>query len=128
MTNPLLFKVFKFATVGGLSFLLDMLITYTGKEKLKLNQYVANTISFFFAASFNFALNRLWTFQSNDSHVDAQAMKFFASMTIGLGIATAIIYVLNEKFGINFYLSKIIAIAVVMVWNFTINNLLIFTN
>ena len=79
MTNPLLYKVIKFATVGFLSFILDMIVTYTGKEKFKLNQYVANTISFFFAASFNFALNRLWTFQSNDNHVDTQAIKFFAS-------------------------------------------------
>ena len=128
MTNPLLYKVIKFATVGFLSFILDMIVTYTGKEKFKLNQYVANTISFFFAASFNFALNRLWTFQSNDTHVDTQAIKFFASMTVGLGIATVVIYILNEKFGLNFYISKIIAVAVVMVWNFTINNLLVFTS
>ncbi len=127
-TPELISKIFKFVTVGTLSFLLDMFITYTGKEKLKLNKYLANTISFLFSASFNFVLNRIWTFKSNDAHINEQALKFLVSMTFGLLLATLIIYILNEKFGINFYISKILAISVVMVWNFTINNLLVFTN
>jgi len=41
-------------------------------------------------------------------------------------IGNLIIYVLNEKFKINFYVAKIMAIGVSMIWNFSINNLLIF--
>jgi len=124
-SEELLYKILKFAVVGFLSVGIDMGSTYTGREKLKLNQYVANAIGFIFSVTFNFILNRIWTFQSNDANINLQLMKYLTSMTIGLGIMTGIIYVLNEKLKVNFYLAKIMSIGVVMIWNFTINNLLI---
>jgi putative flippase GtrA len=127
-SNELFFKIFKFAVVGFSSFLIDMAVTYTGKEKIRLNQYVANTCGFIIAAIFNFTLNRLWTFHSHDVNVEVQALKFMISMSFSLVIANLIIYVLNEKFKINFYVAKVMSIGISMIWNFSINNLLIFTN
>ena len=126
LSNELFFKIFKFAVVGFSSFLIDMAVTYTGKEKIRLNQYVANTCGFVCAAIYNFTLNRLWTFHSHDVDIQTQALKFMASMAFSLLIGNLIIYVLNEKFKINFYVAKIMAIGVSMIWNFSINNLLIF--
>jgi putative flippase GtrA len=127
LSNELLLKIFKFAVVGFSSFIIDMSVTFLGKEKLRLNQYVANTCGFVCAAIFNFTLNRLWTFHSHDVNVEAQALKFMASMSFSLVIANLIIYVLNEKFKINFYVAKVMSIGISMIWNFSINNLLIFS-
>ncbi len=127
-SNELFLKIFKFAVVGFTSFVIDMAITYFGKEKLRINQYVANTCGFVVSATYNFTLNRLWTFHSHDTNVETQALKFMASMAFSLVIANLIIYVLNEKLKINFYLAKVMSIGISMIWNFSINNLLIFTN
>ncbi len=127
LSNELFYKIFKFAVVGFSSFLIDMAVTYTCKEKIRLNQYVANTCGFVCAAVYNFTLNRLWTFHSHDVDIQTQALKFIASMAFSLLIGNLIIFVLNEKFKINFYVAKIMSIAISMIWNFSINSLLIFT-
>ncbi|MFN8277624.1 MAG: GtrA family protein [Chitinophagales bacterium] len=128
LSGPLALKIFKFGVVGFSSFVMDFTITYIAKEKFKLNQYLANSFGFLFAAIYNFTLNRMWTFQSHDTEVGWQFVKFGLSMSFGLLIANALIYVFNEKLNFNFYLSKLMAVCVVMVWNFTMNNLVIFAH
>jgi putative flippase GtrA len=126
MDQTLFAKIFKFAVVGFSAFIIDFGMTYLFKEKFKLNKYLANTMGFLFAATYNFALNRIWTFTSQDTDVTLQALKFALSMTTGLGIATALIYFFSDRMKLNFYLSKLMAVSVVMVWNFTMNNYVIF--
>jgi putative flippase GtrA len=45
---------------------------------------------------------------------------------VGLGLNNLIIWLLHEKARLNFYLSKLIAIGCVMVWNFSMNYLFTF--
>ncbi len=51
---------------------------------------------------------------------------FIGISIIGLGINNLIIYILTEKFKLNFYVSKIIATIIVTVWNFFANYLFTF--
>jgi len=128
LNNEFLLKIFKFGVVGFSSFVIDMSLTYLAKEKLKLNQYLSSTCGFLVSAVYNFTLNRMWTFHSHDANIETQALKFLASMSFSLVMVNVIIYILNEKLKINFYVAKVMAIGVIMVWNFTINNLLIFAH
>lgn len=68
----------KFCVVGGSGVVVDFAITYLLKEKLRLNKYIANSTGFVCAASTNYLLNRLWTFQSHDPQVTRQYMLFLA--------------------------------------------------
>ena len=124
----LLEKMFKFAVVGFSAFVIDFGTTYLLKEKAKANKYIDNTTAFIISASYNFTLNRLWTWGSQDVNVTMQALKFACVMTSGLGIASLIIYILSDRIKLNFYLSKLIAVSIVMVWNFTMNNFVTFTH
>jgi putative flippase GtrA len=124
----LIAKAFKFAVVGFSAFIIDFSSVYLIKEKAKANKYLANTIAFILSASFNFALNRAWSFGSQDPDVWGQAIKFALSMTAGLLIATGLIYLFSDRMKLNFYISKLMAVSVVMVWNFTMANLLIFNH
>jgi putative flippase GtrA len=124
----LLSQIIKFAVVGFTSFVMDMSITYVCKEKLLLNKYLANTIGFLFAATYNFTLNKLWSFDSHDGEIVRQALIFTASMTTGLLIASGLIYIFSDRMKLNFYISKLLAVSVVMVWNFTMNRLVIFAH
>jgi putative flippase GtrA len=73
------------------------------------------------AASSNFFLNRVWTFQSTDPNVFLEFTRFFFTALIGLVINLLIIWAMSGKFKVNFYLSKVVATVLVTVWNFLIN-------
>jgi len=125
-TEDLFWKFVKFGVVGFSGVFVDFGITWICKEKLRLNQYVANSAGFMTAVVSNYILNRIWTFNSTDPEIMLQFSKFLVIALIGLGINNAIIYVLNERFKLNFYLSKLFATGVVMLWNFGANILYTF--
>lgn len=119
-------KFLKFGMVGFTGMLIDFFITYLCKEKLKINKYFANAIGFVASASSNYIFNRTWTFHSENPAILREYMTFFLISTIGLAINTFIIWLLNDKLKLNFYVSKLIAIAIVIVWNFFANMLFTF--
>jgi len=116
--TELLYKFLKFGLVGFSGMLLDFGVTFILKEKLGFNKYISNSFGFVTAASSNFILNRLWTFQSADPAVAVQYVKFISLSTVGVLLSNAIIYLLHDRLKWNFYLSKLISIAIVMFWNF----------
>ncbi len=124
--NGLIFKLFKFGIVGFSGLIVDFLITFLCKEKLRWNKYLANTMGFTCAASSNFMLNRSWTFHSAEPSIYMQYGKFVGIALIGLLINNLIIFLLVSYRQLNFYLAKFIAIAVVMIWNFSLNYLYTF--
>lgn len=111
----------KFCVVGGSGVVVDFSITYALKEWLKLNKYIANSVGFICAATSNYVLNRIWTFQSNDPQIARQYLIFIGIASIGLIINNATIYILNDKLHLNFYFSKLLAIGAVTMWNFLMN-------
>ena len=121
----ILLKFVKFGIVGVSGMIVDFSLTYLCKEIFRIQKYIANAIGFTVAATANFFLNRIWTFESNDPEMTIQYLKFFFISFIGLGINTLFLYIFVNKYKKNFYLSKLFAIAIVMLWNFIIN--LIFT-
>jgi putative flippase GtrA len=114
-------KFIKFACVGFSGLLIDFALTWLFKEKFHLQKYLSNSIGFTAAASSNYLLNRIWTFESHSPEVLAQYIKFLVISLVGLGLNNLFIYILNDLRGINFYLSKLIAIGCVLLWNFTAN-------
>jgi len=119
-------KFLKFGVVGASGMIVDFSLTYFFKEIVKIQKYVANAIGFTAAATTNYILNRIWTFHDSDPEVTVQFIKFFLVSLAGLGINTFIIYILVSKYKKNFYISKLFAIAVVVIWNFIINFLFTF--
>lgn len=78
------------------------------------------------AASSNYFLNRIWTFESTNPNIALEYTEFIVISFIGLVINTVILYLLVSKLKMNFYLSKVFAIAVVTLWNFFANLLVTF--
>ena len=117
----LILKLVKFAIVGFSGVIIDFGITYVGKEKLKIQKFVANAVGFIIAASSNYIFNRIWTFQSTNPEVAMEFTKFLFVSIIGLGINSLVLWLLNSKFNIHFYFSKLLAIIVTTFWNFVAN-------
>ena len=123
----MLLQLIKFCMVGGSGLVVDFGITYIFKELLKVNRYVANSIGFVCAATTNYILNRIWTFRSTDPQITRQYLLFLGIAVVGLGINNAVIYLLSDRLGLNFYLSKLVATVVVTVWNFLMNYFITFS-
>lgn len=125
--DKLLFsKLLKFGIVGCSGMVIDFGMTYLCKEILKINKFLSNGIGFVLAATSNYFLNRSWTFNSQSEDIGTQYVQFMIVSTIGLGINSLVLYLLNEKLKWNFYFSKLIAIAITTIWNFFANLLFTF--
>ena len=121
-----LMKFLKFCIVGFSGTAIDFGLTWLCKEIFKIPKFLANAIGFVVAATSNYILNRIWTWGSTNEQVGVEYVKFFAVSLIGLGLNTLILYIFNEKLKFNFYLSKVFATGVVMLWNFFANNFFTF--
>ncbi len=126
MTREFLFKFLKFGLVGLSGVFVNFGITYVCKEWLKLNKYLSNILGFIFAATTNYFLNRIWTFQSTNPQIGSEYAKYFAIALVGLGLDTLTVYLLNGKLNWTFYHSKIFAVGVSTLWNFFGNLLFTF--
>lgn len=117
----LIWQFIKFAIVGTSGLFIDFGITFLLKEKLAYNKYIANSIGFSFAVISNYFLNKYWTFKDLDPEILSQAGKFVLIAIIGLIINNQVIYLFTFNKRWNFYLAKVFAIAIVVIWNFTAN-------
>ncbi len=111
----------KFALVGTSGLVIDFGITFLLKEKFFFNKYFANSIGFSFAVINNYSLNKYWTFHDLNPDVFTQAGKFVIIAILGLILNNQVIYIFSHKKQWNFYVAKIFAIGIVVLWNFSAN-------
>jgi putative flippase GtrA len=122
----ILLKFLKFCIIGFSGMLIDFGTTWFLKEKVRINKYIANSTGFILAATSNYIWNRFWTFHSENEHVVTEYLSFILISVAGLGINNFVIYLLHGRMKLNFYISKLIAIGVVTLWNFIMNYLITF--
>jgi putative flippase GtrA len=120
----MLFKFLKFGFVGFSGMIIDFSITYLLKEKVKIHRYISSSIGFTIAASSNYLLNRIWTFESSNSKILLEYSSFLIISIIGLAINNLFLYLFEKR--LRFYLAKLFAIGVTMIWNFTANYIFTF--
>ncbi len=118
----------KFAAVGLLGMAIDFFFTWLCKEKLKINKFIANANGFSLAVVNNYILNRIWTFSSKNPQVLEQFLYFLGISSIGLALNSTFLYLFHQKLKLNFYFSKLLAIGIVFIWNFSANLLFTFNN
>ncbi len=126
--SDLFTKFLRFGLVGLSGVVVDFGITWICKERLRLHKYLANSLGFCTATVSNYLLNKYWTFHA----VGQQGMlfefsKFAGFALVGLVINNLVLFLLHGKMKLNFYLSKLIAIAIVSIWNFLGNYLYTFS-
>lgn len=133
-----IFKFLRFGVVGTTGFIIDFSITWLMLSVFGIYEYAANAIGFTFGATNNYILNRNWTWRSSNPNVKGEFLKFFLVSLAGLGINSLVIFLCQLPgeltFTIDgltissFWIAKLIATGVVMVWNFLVNNYFTFRN
>jgi len=116
----------KYGIVGLSGVVIDFAVTWFLKETGRFNKYIANTCGFVCAATSNYLFNRIWTFESDNPEILYQYFSFFMVSLIGLGINNLALWGCTDKLKWSFYLSKLVAIGITTLWNFTINYFFIF--
>ena len=126
LSQSIIHKFIKFMVVGFSGLFVDFGFTYLLKEKFKWQKYLSNAIGFMMAATSNYILNRIWTFHSSDPKILIEYSQFMVISLVGLGINTLVLWLIVSRLKWNFYFSKLMAIAVVTIWNFVANALITF--
>jgi putative flippase GtrA len=126
ITQDLINKFIKFGIVGFSGVIVDFGVTFVCKEWFKIPKYFANAIGFIVAATSNYYLNRIWTFYSSNPNILREFGEFFIISALGLIINTLVLYICVKRFKMNFYIAKLFAIGVTMIWNFFANYLYTF--
>nr|WP_290227417.1 glycosyltransferase [Trichocoleus desertorum] len=120
-------RFIRFGFVGLTGLFVDMSVFYLLREELQLGLTTSNTISVELAIINNFFWNDAWTFSDVSSRQQGwrqrakRLLKFNVVCLLGLVLNTLIVNGLYNVFHVNQYAAKMIAIAVVLFWNFWIN-------
>ena len=132
----LIVKFVKFGLVGASGAVIDFGLTALCKGIFGVPELLANAIGFTVAATSNYFLNRVWTWKSTSKEVGVEYAKFFFVSLIGLGINSLVVFLLKDisivprffdtTLDWDFWVAKVIATAIVMVWNFLANNFFTF--
>lgn len=120
------FHVVSFGIVGAAGMVIDFGITWLLREKCGMDGYVANSIGFLAAVCNNYLLNKYWTYGERSGITMKQLLSFALVSCIGLSLNSVWLYVLHRWLKVHFYWAKLIATALVFIWNFAANNFITF--
>jgi len=127
-TKPFI-QFIRYVFVGGCSFLVDAgvlwLCVHAGMHYL-----VAACFGFVVGLACNFALSRALVFRAQTARV-GRVLEFAAYALIGLiglGLTEALLYFFTDLLHVYYMISKVIASAVVLFWNFFARKILLYKN
>jgi len=111
----------KFCIVGGLGTIVNLAVLYSLVEFVKLWYIFAAVIAFVIAATHNYVLNKIWTFEDRRTgkvFVVKQWIKFFTISVFSLCINLLVLWFLVEFVNLWYIFAQIIAIFVALFSNF----------
>ncbi len=119
----------KFCVVGASGLILDMAVLRSLAGGLGWNLSLSKFCSAEIAMLSNFLLNEVWTFHGLGADGDRswgvlrRLVNFQAICSAGIVFAVLLLNLFYRHFGLNLYLSDLLAILLVTLWNFWTNAL-----
>ena len=120
-------QLFRFGIAGSVSFIIDYGLFLILVRLFAVNYALAAAISFTLSVIINWTMNTLWVFDSSRIAKKSIEIIIFVSIAaVGLGINELALWIGIEFFAVRAEISKLIATALVAVWNFVIRKLLLY--
>ena len=117
--KKLIAQFMKFGVVGVIAFVIDYGLLALLTEVFSVNYLVSATISFTVSVIFNYIASMRYVFtHKEDMSRRREFVVFVILSVIGLLINNLCMWAGVELFGIHYLITKIVATAIVMVWNF----------
>lgn len=115
----LLIQITKFIIVGFISTLIDFIFLYVFRELCNLPLIISNTLSFIISVIYNYWASSTFVFNVKQEKNRKKTFIIFVLFSIiGLLLNNFIIYIVTNKLGLYYMLSKVIATIFVMIFNF----------
>ncbi|OIO17102.1 hypothetical protein COT27_01690 [Candidatus Kuenenbacteria bacterium CG08_land_8_20_14_0_20_37_23] len=111
----------KYCVGGGTAFVVDFSLLYFLTDIIGIWYLWSATLSFVIAAFVNYLIQKFWTFKvthKKTNRISKQFFAFLAVQIVGLFINNTAIYALVDQLDIYYLVAKIIAAAIVLIWNF----------
>lgn len=118
-TKKLFLQMFKFLFVGGLAFLIDYVTLIICKEVFNIPLLLSAAIAFTVSVVVNYKLSVMWVFDIDKGKNKHQTFIIFIIFSIiGLILTELIMWIGSVLLEYNYLFVKIVATAIVMVFNF----------
>ncbi|NHM14584.1 GtrA family protein [Xiamenia xianingshaonis] len=115
----LIAQFLKFGVVGVLAFVVDFGLLFVLTSGLGVNYLVSATASFSASVVFNYAASMRYVFtHREDLSRRREFVVFVALSVVGLVINNATMALFVEVFAVNYLVAKVVATAIVILWNF----------
>lgn len=116
----------RFGVVGVISFLVDYGILYVLTEKANIYYLLSAGISFTVSVVINYLLSMSWVFKSNNKRGKKEEFIIFIVLSLGgLLLNQVMMYVFVDYMNVYYLLAKIVATAIVMIYNFVSRKLIL---
>ena len=117
--KKLIAQFMKFGVVGVIAFVIDYGLLALLTEVFSVNYLVSATISFTVSVIFNYVASMRYVFTHKEDMSRRREFVIFVILSvIGLLINNFCMWAGVELAGIHYLITKIVATAIVMVWNF----------
>ena len=125
--DSLVGQLFRYAVVGGISFVVDYGSLWLLTEKAGLPYLWSAAIAFILGLICNYLLSTAWVFgESRIKNAWGEFLAFAIIGVIGLGLNELIMYACTDGLGFHYMLSKIVSTGIVFFWNFLARRFLVF--
>lgn len=115
----LLVQIFKFGIVGVIATIIDFVFLYIFKDICGLGLLISNTLAFVISVIYNYIASMMFVFDVDKSKSKIKNFVIFVICSfIGLLLNDLIVYLITDKLGIYYMISKVVATVFVMVFNF----------
>lgn len=127
-TSNLQAQFFRYFVVGGGAFVVDFMVLYLLTEFAHLHYLLSASLAFLVGTAVNYSLSVTWVFdhRSVDNRVHEFAI-FAVIGIIGLAFNAALMWFFTEQVGFHYLGSKIVAAALILLFNFGARKALLFS-
>jgi putative flippase GtrA len=109
----------RYITVGLITVGAEYFNLFLFKEVFNMWYIYANSIAYTISFVFNFSLNRTWTFKST-ADLKRQLLIYGILFIFNFFASNLIMYLFTDIIGLNYLISKLFAVGMVVSWNFII--------
>ena len=124
--NDGVIRFIKFGMVGVINTLVNWIILFI-LNALGMYYILANIIAYILGTVNSYLWNTLWVFKYKDKASTETTIKFIILNLIGLGLNTGILYVLVDLCNLNKFIGLVTTTAIVMIINYIVNKLWVFS-
>ena len=120
-------QFFRYGVVGGIAFVVDFSSLVILTSAAHVHYLWSAGIAFVLGLTTNYTLSVSWVFSSRTFASKYAEFGVFAWIgTIGLGLNELFMWLFTDRCGLHYTKSKLIATALVFLWNFTSRKVILF--